>query len=116
MSQEDRQTLLDKTHHLLRGALKHARSAALAASLVPLASVTAAAATSLPCEFYSGGLGVSLVDPIPDLLSTNRQRITTVQSALATKGRSVMGVGADGVTQVVLRISGHFTSNGVIGE
>lgn len=109
---QDCQTLLDKTHGLLGGSLKHARIAALAASLVPLATVAAVAQTSAPCEFYSGGLGMSLVDPVPELLSTDRQRITTVQANLATKGRWVAGVGADGVTQVVLRITGNFIPDG----
>ena len=40
MSQEDRQLeLREKTQRLLNGSLKHARAAALAIALVPLASV-----------------------------------------------------------------------------
>ena len=87
--------------------MKHARAAALALSLVPLASVAAAAAQSSPCEWYSSGLGVSLIDPVPDLVDGDR--VTTNTSALSdwSKGRWVMGVGADGVTQAVLRISGN---------
>ena len=115
MRREDRQTQLnEKTSQLLRGPLKHARAAALALSLVPLASV-AATAQSNPCEWYSGGFGVSFVDPVPDLIGPDGQRVTTDSSALATKGRRVMGVGADGVTQVVLRISGNliYALNGV---
>jgi hypothetical protein len=112
MRREDRQTQLnEKTSQLLRGPLKHARVAALALSLVPLASVAAAAAQSSPCEWYSGGFGVSLADPVPDLLAGDGLRVTTNTNALSdwSKGRWVMGVGADGVTQVVLRISGNFT-------
>ena len=42
MSQEDRQnTLQEQTHSLMQGPLKHIRAAALAAALVPLASVAA---------------------------------------------------------------------------
>jgi hypothetical protein len=36
--------LREKTHQLLRGSLKHVRVAALAAALVPLASVAVSAA------------------------------------------------------------------------
>jgi pimeloyl-ACP methyl ester carboxylesterase len=111
MRRKDRQAQLkEKTNQLLRGPLKHARAAALALSLVPLASVAAAAAQSNPCEWFSGGFGVSLVDPVPDLLDGDGLRITTNTGPLSdwSKGRWVMGVGADGVTQVVLRISGNF--------
>jgi probable HAF family extracellular repeat protein len=48
--------------------------------------------------------GISIVDPVPDLL--NGPTITTSLSLLATKGRPVLGVAADGVTQVLLRMSG----------
>jgi hypothetical protein len=55
MSNEIRQTeLRDKTQRLLQGPLKHIRAAALAAALVPLASVFAAPASAQnPCA--SGG-------------------------------------------------------------
>ena len=43
-----------------------------------------------------------MIDPIPDLL--NGQILTTDDETLATKGRQVYGVGADGVTVIVLRI------------
>jgi hypothetical protein len=70
MSQEDRQLeLKQKTQQLLQGSLKHARVAALALALVPLASVAinpAAAAQSgsggtptvtvpSPCDFVTSG-------------------------------------------------------------
>src|SRR5262249_8157224 len=45
---------------------------------------------------------VSLVDPVPDLLSG--QAVTSDSAVLAIAGRVVQGVAADGVTQVVLRI------------
>jgi hypothetical protein len=58
MSQETRQTeLREKTQQLLQGPLKHVRAAALAAALLPLASVAAtpaAAQTPTPCN--SGGV------------------------------------------------------------
>jgi pimeloyl-ACP methyl ester carboxylesterase len=119
MSQGDHEArLFDKTNQLLQGPLKHVRVAALAASLVPLASVAAAATQSSPCEFYSGGLSASLVDPVPDLLDGDGLRVTTNTATLSdwSKGRWVMGVGADGVTQVVLRISGNFIPYGYFGE
>jgi SdrD B-like protein len=59
MSQDDRQTELhEKTQHLLQGPLKHVRAAALAAALLPLASVVAspAAAQGVNGVCPSGGL------------------------------------------------------------
>ncbi len=44
----------------------------------------------------------ALIDPIPDLLSG--AVVTTDGDLLASLGRGVVGVGADGVTQVVVRI------------
>ena len=50
MSQEVRQDeLQEKTHALLEGPLKHVRAAALAAALLPLASVAATPAAAEPC-------------------------------------------------------------------
>src|ERR1700692_1361461 len=50
MSQENRQAeLREKTQQLLRGPLKHIRVAALAAMLVPLASVAATPAWAQTC-------------------------------------------------------------------
>ena len=55
MSQEIRQTeLQEQTQKLLRGSLKYVRVAALAAALVPLASVAAAPATARAQCTYSG--------------------------------------------------------------
>ena len=55
MSQEIRQTeLQEQTQKLLRGSLKYVRVAALAAALVPLASVAAAPATAWEQCPYSG--------------------------------------------------------------
>jgi uncharacterized membrane protein len=45
---------------------------------------------------------VSLLDPVPDLLS--RSAVTRNREALAVKGRDVRGVAADGVSQVVIRV------------
>jgi hypothetical protein len=59
MSQEVRQTELhNQTRQLLQGPLKHVRSAALAAALMPLASVAAtpAAAQTTNCAAASGGI------------------------------------------------------------
>lgn len=68
MSQEERQTeLRQKTQQLLRGSLKHVRAAALAAALVPLASLAASPAVAQstgsggvgtvpsPCDFTTSG-------------------------------------------------------------
>lgn len=44
--------------------------------------------------------GVTMLDPVPDLL--DGPKVTTHSETLATKGRSVKGVAADGVTEVVL--------------
>lgn len=44
----------------------------------------------------------ALIDPIPDLL--NSAVVTTDGDLLASLGRGVVGVGADGVTQVVVRV------------
>jgi hypothetical protein len=104
---EDRQTQLnEQTNKLLQGPLKHARAAALALSLVPLASVAAAAVPAGPCDYFSGGLGGSLVDPVPDLIGTDGRRVTTDPSALSRGGRWVDGVAADGVSQVVDPVRG----------
>ena len=57
MSQESRQIeVTEQTQQLLQGPLKHVRSAALAAALLPLATVVAtpAAAQSVACA--SGGI------------------------------------------------------------
>ena len=57
MSQEPCQTeLRKKTQQLLQGPLKHIRAAALAAALVPLASVAAAPATDTASPCASGGV------------------------------------------------------------
>lgn len=57
MSQEVRQTELQKeTQQLLQGPLKHVRSAALAAALLPLASVAAAPAAAQSASCASGGI------------------------------------------------------------
>ena len=73
MSQEVRQTeLQEKTRRLLHGSLKHVRAAALAAVLVPLASVAVSqavvqvqasggAAVPSPCDFVTSG-GFVLTD------------------------------------------------------
>jgi hypothetical protein len=59
MSNEIRQTeLRDKSEQLLRGSLKHARAAALAALLVPLASVAASAQSGLTLN-GSGGVMIT---------------------------------------------------------
>ena len=72
MSHEDRQRQLRrKTQQLLQGSLKHVRTAALAAALVPLASVAVSPAVAMqcgsggpcpppvtvpsPCDFVTGG-------------------------------------------------------------
>ena len=57
MSQEDRQnTLQEQTHSLMQGPLKHIRAAALAAALVPLASVAATPAEAQTGCGFSGGI------------------------------------------------------------
>lgn len=47
---------------------------------------------------------VSLVDPVPDLVSGNAVATSTQLQGLLNKGHIVYGAGADGVTQVVVRI------------
>lgn len=100
--------LHDKMNRLLSGPLVHTRAAALAGLLVPLASVAAVAAPGGQCDFYSGGLAASLFDPVPDLIGGDGRRVRTNDEQLATMGRVVAGVAADGVSQVVMRISGSF--------
>lgn len=48
--------------------------------------------------------GAMLVDPVPDLLSGNAVKTSDQLQGLLTKGRTVSGVAADGVTQVIIRI------------
>ena len=58
MSEECRQTeLRERTEQLLRGPLKHARAAALAAALVPLASIATTGQTPSPPQFIPGASG-----------------------------------------------------------
>jgi len=53
MSREDRQRELgEKTQELLQGSLKHVRAVALAAALVPLASVTVSRAVAQECGYF----------------------------------------------------------------
>src|SRR5207245_11642659 len=52
--------------------------------------------------FLATPKSVSLVDPVPDLL--NGQAVTNDPAALATGGRAVQGVPADGVLRAVWRI------------
>lgn len=57
MSQEARQIALkEQTHQLLQGPLKHVRRAALAAALLPLASVAVAPASAQSALCASGGI------------------------------------------------------------
>ena len=57
MSQEIRQTdVQEKTQQLLQGPLKHIRAAALAAALLPLASVMATPASAQSTSCASGGI------------------------------------------------------------
>src|SRR5882672_3169699 len=50
-----RNELQEKTQKLLQGPLKHVRAAALAAALLPLASVAATPAAAQSCTPASGG-------------------------------------------------------------
>jgi hypothetical protein len=61
MSQEVRNAALkEKTKTLLEGPLKHIRGAALAAALLPLASIAAAPASAqTPCDFSAGTCTIS---------------------------------------------------------
>ena len=57
MRQQDHRTELhEKTHQLLQGPLKHVRGAALAAALLPLASVAATPASAQSAQCASGGI------------------------------------------------------------
>ncbi len=47
---------------------------------------------------------VSIVDPVPDLVSGNAVKTASQLQGLLTKGRVVSGVAADGVTQAIIRI------------
>jgi hypothetical protein len=55
MSDSRQHELQEQTRHLLQGPLKHIRSAALAAALLPLASVAAAPAAAQSAACASGG-------------------------------------------------------------
>src|SRR4051794_2410741 len=54
--QDQRAELGQKTQQLLQGPLKHVRGAALAAALLPLASVAAAPASAQSAQCASGGI------------------------------------------------------------
>ena len=67
MSQDLRHAeLREKTQQLLRGALKHARAATLAAVLVPLAMV--AVSPAVPQAFASDGNGTVVPEPATSIL------------------------------------------------
>jgi len=55
-----------------------------------------------PVQIVAPQGAISMLDPVPDLIEGTR--ITTDPDTLATKGRLVSGVAADGVTQVLLRM------------
>ncbi|HUI42395.1 MAG TPA: hypothetical protein VL523_10545 [Terriglobia bacterium] len=84
------------------------RSASLAAILAvaTIASVVDAATAQDLVQTgadsrSAGSIAVTLLDPVPDLLSGSA--VTTDYNTLATAGRPVQGVDADGVTELVLR-------------
>jgi len=70
----------------------------IAVLLWALSSTVAAQNPSNPPE-------LTLLDPVPALL--NGPKVTTNVNLLATKGRVVQGVGADAVTEMVIRISAN---------
>jgi uncharacterized membrane protein len=47
---------------------------------------------------------VTFADPVPALIPQGTTRITTANETLASEGRIVQGIAADGVTQVVVKI------------
>ncbi len=55
-----------------------------------------------PVQIVAPQGAISMLDPVPDLIEGTR--ITTDPDTLATAGRLVSGVAADGVTQILLRI------------
>ena len=100
MSREDRRRELgEKTQVLLQGSLKHVRAAALAAALVPLASVGVSQAVAAQC--MSGGC-----PPPPGLNSSEqagsvivfpkviRGTVRTEQGRFRLAGRSVSATAA----------------------
>jgi pimeloyl-ACP methyl ester carboxylesterase len=70
-------------------------------SILLLSAIFALVLTAL-CQTPANPPQVTFLDPVPQLLSGSR--VTTNVNTLATKGRVVQGVGADGATEMVLRI------------
>jgi pimeloyl-ACP methyl ester carboxylesterase len=68
------------------------------------------AAVVLPSTGTAAEVTVTLLDPVPDLLSGDA--VSANADDLSQKGRAVQGVSADGVAQLVLRISGNKTKVG----
>jgi pimeloyl-ACP methyl ester carboxylesterase len=68
---------------------------------VPAAAIALSALLMLAARPARAG-SPALFDPVPDLLSG--KTVTTDTGMLATGGRAVSGVGADGVTEVLVRL------------
>jgi len=85
MSEEARHAeLREKTQHLLNGALKHVRAAALAAALVPLGAVAVSPAVALAQG--SGGPPPPSFVPVPCDFVTSGGFVFTPSSAMANFG------------------------------
>jgi pimeloyl-ACP methyl ester carboxylesterase len=61
----------------------------------------------IPYQFLlavTSSSGVQLIDPVPNLLSGNAVMNSSQLQGMLTQGRTVSGISADGVTQLVIRI------------
>jgi YVTN family beta-propeller protein len=100
------------------GARAYVTAAPNSVFAIDTTSNTIADTISVPCpsSFGSGFISpttasphtVALLDPVPSLLSG--PAVTTNPTLLATGGRPVKGVAADGVTQIIVRIQAHRTA------
>jgi hypothetical protein len=93
MSQDAKNELGQKTKQLLDGPLKHVRGAALAAALLPLASVAAAPASAQTCP--SGGVCVTVSGSVFN----------------DTDGNGIQDAGETGISGAVVTVGGGFATS-----
>src|SRR4051812_11489805 len=116
MSQDMQIAVGQKTQQLLDGPLKHIRGAALAAALLPLASVAAAPAAAQTCAPSGGLCGLVFNDTnhngIQDAGETGiPNAVVTINAGVDANGKPieyVLGTNGDGVYELLLP-SGTYT-------
>ncbi len=73
--------------------------------------ILSGSATELHQIVVTATPAVLLVDPVPDLVAGNAVKTSSQLQNLLTKGRTVSGIAADGVTQVVVRVDTNYPAH-----